>query len=458
MRRAQQIWVQQARFQIGWGMLALCLVLGASAISRGEEAADFAAVKRKFQQQLASRKSSDRLEALRGLKDYPNAEMVKLVVQRGFKDRDEDIRQAAQDTLLATKDNPAVCECLLELLAKDSHRKGSLDGVVPLVRVLLASNLPDAEDGLLDQFDKLAAAPDNVVLMLSEIADGYGKKADPSELSQLQRLTKFKAFKNEFGVRRAVIHAATRYPTKEAVAFLFTVLADEHGEMRGDIVEFLTQVTEQKHGNDTQAWLKWWQENEKTFEYPKRAPPPLLRTIAAAGMGSYYGIPLYAQRMVFVLDTSLSMRLGNRIGAAKRDLTNAVMALDDKAYFNMIAFNNRANQWQSKLVQATPQMKRAAALWINNQEMGGGTASYDALEAAMRFDAEAIYFLTDGALRGGQIEEPGAIIEAITRLNRVRRESIYTIGIGVGAAGNIFDVFLKTLADENYGLYRRVDE
>jgi hypothetical protein len=405
---------------------------------------------------------------LRGLKDYPNAEMVKLVVQRGFKDRDESVRQAAQDTLLAAKDAPEVCESLLEMLSKQSkvsYRKGNieenLEGAIPLLRVLLASSLPDTEEALDALIDKLGAAQatsDNATVMLSHVADAIGKKADPAEFSQLVRLTKFKAFKTDFGLRRAVVHAATRFPTKEAVALIFTVLADEHGELRGDIVEYLTQVTEEKHGNDTQAWLKWWQENEKTFEYPKKAPPPLLRTIAAAGMGSYYGIPLYAQRMVFVIDTSGSMRQGNRIGAAKRDLTSAVMALDDKCYFTMIAFNVGTNVWSSKLLQATPQTKRGAAGWIESQQMGLGTASYDALDAALKFDAEAIYFLTDGAPHGGKIEEPGAIIDEIGRQNRVRRKSIYTIGIGVGAQGNIFDVFLKTLADQNYGLYRRVDE
>jgi len=468
MRRAKQLWFRAARFRIGRSLLALCFVLTfclgsvETFLHGAEDAADFAAVKRKFQQQFASRKAGDRLEAVRGLKEYPNAEMVKLVIQRGFKDREEEVRQAAQDTLLSVKDNPDVCECLLELLAKDSQRKGNLETVLPLFRVLLASNLPDAEDGLIGMIDKLTndkvpAAAENATLMLSEIADGYGKRADPAEFAQLQRLTKFKAFKSEFGVRRAVVHAAMRYPTKEAVALVFSVLADEHGEMRGDIVEFLTQVTAEKHGNDTQAWLKWWQENEKTYEYPKKAPPPLLRTIAAAGMGSYYGIPLYAQRMVFVIDTSGSMR-GERIVAAKRDLTNAVMALNDQAYFTMVAFNVGTNVWSSKLLQATPQTKRGAAGWIEIQQLGPGTASFDALEVALKFDAEAIYFLTDGAPRGGKIDEPGAIIQEITRRNRVHRKSIYTIGIGVGAAGNIFDVFLKTLADENYGLYRRVDE
>lgn len=441
--------------------VACGLAAGALWAADSETPGDFNSVKRKFTQQLTSRKNSDRLEALRGLKDYPCTEMVKLVAQRGLKDRDEELRQAALETLLAVKDNPEVCECLLDMLSKDTHRKGNLEGVTPVLRVLLASNLPDASDGLITQVDKLSSnkgTAENGVLMLASLADELGKKADPAEFEQLTRLMKFKAFKTEFGLRRAVVHAATRYTTKEAVAFLFTILAEEHGELRGDLVEYFTQVTGQKElGADVPGWLKWWQENSKTFEYPKRPAPPLLRTVAVQGMNSYYGIPIYAQRMVFVLDTSLSMR-GPRIYAAKRDLTEAVMKLDDKAWFNMIAFDSRTDNWQSKLVQATPQMKRAAALWVDNHPLGGGTASYDALEAALTYDAEAIYFLTDGAPFGGKIVNPAEIVVEIGRQNRVRRESIYAIGIGVGPPGNLFDTFLKTLSDENYGLYRRVDE
>lgn len=441
-------------------VLAVAAVLVPAAVRAAEAApsGDFAAAKRKLQQQLASRKNADRLEALRALKEYPCADMVKLVTQRGLKDRDEDVRQAALDTLLATKENPEVCECLLDMLSKDSHRKGGLDGVTPVLRVLLASNLPDASDGLITQIDKLSATSNNGVLMLSDLADALGKKADPAEFEQLTRLTRFKAFKTEFGLRRAVVQAATRFPTKEAVAFLFTVLAEEHGELRGDLVEYLTQVTDQKEiGADVPGWLKWWQANEKTFEYPRRPPPPLLRTVAVAGMGSYYGIPIFAQRLVFVIDTSGSMR-GERILAAKRDLMDAIGKLDDKAWFTVIAFNVGTEAWQSKLVQATPQAKRAAANWVESRQLGLGTASYDALDHALRFDAEAIYFLTDGAPFGGKIVDPAQIVMAITQQNRVRRESIYAIGIGVGPAGNLFDSFLKALSDENYGIYRRVDE
>jgi hypothetical protein len=174
-------------------------------------------------------------------------------------------------------------------------------------------------------------------------------------------------------------------------------------------------------------------------------------------MGSYYGIPLYAQRLVFVLDTSSSMR-GPRIAAAVRDLTAAVTGLSESVSFSVVAFNNDVFVWQKKLVPATLANKRAANYWIENQELRPMTASYDALAAAMQFDAEAIYFLTDGAPYGGEITSPPDIIDAISRMNRVRRESIYSIGIGVGPEGSVFDLFLKTLAQENYGLYKRVDE
>ncbi len=231
---------------------------------------------------------------------------------------------ASLDTLLATKDEPEVCQTLLEMLEKDVKRKNGWEPTYPLFRVLLASDLPDAEDGLLSLFNKMSTtSADNAVLLMSSLADAMAKKGEPTELPQLLRLTKTNAFKDEFGLRRAMVQAAMHYPSKEAVAFVFEVYAEEKGELRGDIVEYLTQVTQQKFGNDAQAWLKWWQANEKTFEYPAGVKPQLLRTLAVQGMGSYYGIPLYAQRMVFVLDTSGSMR-GPRIEAAKRDLTSTV--------------------------------------------------------------------------------------------------------------------------------------
>jgi hypothetical protein len=43
-------------------------------------------------------------------------------------------------------------------------------------------------------------------------------------------------------------------------------------------------------------------------------------------------------------------------------------------------------------------------------------------------------------------------------MNRPRRESIYTIGIGPGLPGGPLEVFLNALAEQNLGIYRRVDQ
>jgi hypothetical protein len=42
--------------------------------------------------------------------------------------------------------------------------------------------------------------------------------------------------------------------------------------------------------------------------------------------------------------------------------------------------------------------------------------------------------------------------------NRSRRESIYTIGIAPGPPDGPMEWFMKTLAEQNMGQYRRVDE
>jgi Ca-activated chloride channel family protein len=166
---------------------------------------------------------------------------------------------------------------------------------------------------------------------------------------------------------------------------------------------------------------------------------------------------VFAERLVFVLDTSGSMT-GQRIMAAKRELIKAIGNLSERASFGIVVFNSSVSVWQKQLVPATQKAKHAAIAYVSSQGTAANTASYDALEAAFNFDTEAIYFLSDGAPHGGKIPAPVDIVAAITAINRVRRVSVYTIGIGVGFAGGPLDLFLKTLAEQNLGLYRRVDQ
>jgi hypothetical protein len=88
----------------------------------------------------------------------------------------------------------------------------------------------------------------------------------------------------------------------------------------------------------------------------------------------------------------------------------------------------------------------------------GQTAAYDALQAALCFDVEAIYFLTDGQPTVGRLVTPPAIVAAIGQQNRSRRVSMYAIGIAPGGPGSPLDAFLRTIAEQNFGSYRRVEQ
>ena len=89
---------------------------------------------------------------------------------------------------------------------------------------------------------------------------------------------------------------------------------------------------------------------------------------------------------------------------------------------------------------------------------GGRTATYDALEAAFRLDPEAVYLLSDGAPNSGRIPMPAAIINAVGAMNPHRRISIYCFGIAPGPPDSPMELFMKTLAQQNFGRYRRLDQ
>jgi hypothetical protein len=293
--------------------------------------------------------------------------------------------------------------------------------------------------------------------LLLSLADELGRLADPTSLSTLLKMSKQPLFEEEFSFRRSIVLALTQVQKPEAVDALIEILGTAKGEVRSDISRYLTAISGEQHEIDAKLWREWWDANKADFEFPLRGA----RVAAKAGPGKttslYYGLPIYGQRVLFVIDASLSMR-GARIEAAKRELINAINGLPEGVHFDVIAFHIAVAPWQRKLVLASPENKQQAAAFVLGLDLGRATVSYDALEAALDFDAESIYFLTDGVPRGGKVDDPFQIVEILTRLNRVRRITINSIGIDVGPEGNPFDNFLKTLAEQNYGDYRRVTE
>jgi len=444
---------------LGWFVLPLWSV--ANAQDR-DVAADFKSAKASLSAQIKDRKKETRLAALAKLETFPTPEAAKLLLFQGLGSKDEETARAAFDSLAKITDNKEVCDYLMTTVAKQWKQGKPQEEAFAGIALLVASSISQVHEDALVLVRDAAEKPtgrNNLILLADALANCRGDSA----ARPLLELVEVPLFERDFPFRRAVVQALGSVRSKTAVTVLITLLPKAKGEVRADIVKFLTTVSGQQLGIDAGVWQNWWDQNEKTFQFPPEKKPESKSGNNSAtprpqmAGPNYYGLPISAAKIIFVIDTSGSMR-GPRIFAAKRELCRAIQELPPGVEFNVIAFNGRNYAWQGKLMPAAEDSKQSAIYFVMAQNLDTGTASYDALEAALHFEAEAIYFLTDGAPFGGKIASPPEIIRAIGRLNQFRRMTINSLGIGVGPPGNAFDTFLSTLADQNFGAYERVDQ
>jgi hypothetical protein len=417
--------------------------------------------------QLKSRRVEERLSALASLRRFPVADSAKLV-HGCFIDVDDSVRSAAYDALQSMNDEQEVCDALVGLAESNLKNRRSVEMVQPALAALLSSELPLAQTKAQRFLDESLLNSPQALEILVSLADNLGKHGKSADVRPLVRLSKTRLFAQNFGIRRAVVQALTRTPSAESIGPLIGMLDSVGGEAKADAASYLTQVTKQHHGLNSQAWQKWYAAQAAT-PLPRDTSKPVTVSVAKVMEGTfkrveevpsegghYYGIPIFAERLVFVLDVSGSMQ-GGRFQAAKRELMTAIDNLQSKAKFGIVVFNSNVACWRNDLVPATATNKQEAMQFIERQNPQASTSSFNALEAALTYDIEAIYFLTDGAPTSGKILAPVDIIRTITDVNRLRRISIYTIGIAPGYSGSPTDEFLKNLANENLGTYRRVD-
>jgi len=399
-----------------------------------------------------------RREAVKRLAVFPERETAKLLIQVGLRDTAPEVRSASYDALLKFRDSHEVCDFLVERMNQEA-RLAKPDANAPLLLgVLLSSTLADVETATLRYLDEKLATVKSGPLFAMELADRLATRRDRADIAALNHLAQSKLFE-QFVVRRGVIRALANVEHVDGVDAIIKLLDKIDGEARADAAEYLMLVTGQRWTTPAK-WTTWWMENKSSFEYPKPFVRPPFRALQYRPFdseSSFYGFPIYAKRLVFVLDSSGSMQ-GERLATAKRELSTAVQQLRDNVQFAIVVFNGDVIYWKRQLSHATTTAKADALQFIDRLAARSNTATYEGLQAAFNFDVEAIYLLTDGAPTSGRIVEPVAIVEAITSQNRTRRQSIYTIGVSPGEVDSPFEVFLRNLADANYGLYRRVEK
>ncbi|QDV46986.1 von Willebrand factor type A domain protein [Stieleria neptunia] len=173
----------------------------------------------------------------------------------------------------------------------------------------------------------------------------------------------------------------------------------------------------------------------------------------------YYGINIYAKRLLFVIDRSGSMKtvVGGhaRIQRAKMELITAINGLDEQCQFGILVFDNDVRAWREELVEANETNKRNAIRFVEYLSAGRSTNTYAALRRSLNFDPqlEAVFLLTDGEPTYGQVVNPSAILLDILRRNEVHNVTINTIAIAVEP---LMATFLRNLSEPSNGEFREV--
>ena len=156
--------------------------------------------------------------------------------------------------------------------------------------------------------------------------------------------------------------------------------------------------------------------------------------------------------IVFVVDTSGSMRWDNKMEQAKKALTLCLKKLNRNDRFNVVAFSGEVRVFADKLLAANPANIEKAIKWVESLQPLGATDVNTALLAALSSAKEKsqrpfmIIFLTDGEPTVGE-DDPAKILENVAKANRVRAR-IFVFGIGSEVNTKLLDL----LAEKNYGL------
>lgn len=380
---------------------------------------------------------------------------------RVFQSAREEPRFKSLDNIVrGHRQNPDVPAALWSAIERDVYLRRILPST--LTAIALHGSL-DAPDVVAQLISLLTAADPRVALIATA---GLERRHPPEALQPLLKLPSHPAYKSTYALRHATVGAVGQYPEKPAVDFLVDTVEHARGQLKYEAARHLALRTGQPFGGIGRDWKQWWASQRNTFEFKPVAgvapssPEAVPRAIQwEAEVPTFYGVPIYAERVVFVIDRSASMLSSvddvTRLSEAQRELEGAIRKLPDSAWFNIIAYESNYITYKNGLVSATALEKSEAVQFVYRLDAFGKTACYDALEGALVLDQEleAILFLSDGEPTAGRIVDPRQIVDELTRENQLRRVSINTIGID---ARDIWEQFLQQLAGANFGIYHSI--
>ena len=192
-------------------------------------------------------------------------------------------------------------------------------------------------------------------------------------------------------------------------------------------------------------------------------PGPASRTVAK---GRFFGLPVVGREVVFIIDTSGSMkdfmRSGahrSRLAAAKEQLLFAVQGMDKNSRYKLLTFASDVTVWTPKTVRVRRNTQRTLVEVLDRIRPDGGTNLFAAIhhvlnEAKLKFGESArnrvdeVFVLSDG-LPTGEVDDPEKILGIVHDMNRYQKVRIHTIFVGPNSSAG----FMRRLAEANGGTF-----
>jgi hypothetical protein len=170
---------------------------------------------------------------------------------------------------------------------------------------------------------------------------------------------------------------------------------------------------------------------------------------------SVFGVQGKGTKFVYLFDRSSSME-GAPLAAAKRQLVESLASLESIHQFHIIFFNTKTQSFDitgggRRIAFATDRNKQLAENFVGGITADGGTDRLTALQHAIRFAPDVIFFLTDA----DDPMTPSELAE-IDEANRRAGAAICVIEFGrrqSPSPGN----FLMSLAQQSGGQYGYVN-
>jgi hypothetical protein len=164
---------------------------------------------------------------------------------------------------------------------------------------------------------------------------------------------------------------------------------------------------------------------------------------------TFFQVAAEGQSVVYVIDRSASMGLGDGLAAARAELLASLRQLPASARFQVVCYSRDADvlriAGRSDLVPATPDNVRETAQLLDHARAGGSTNHVQALRRALALEPDVIFLVTDAAdLSPEQVAQ-------VTRWNG-GRTAIHAIELGGPDGGSA----LEALARSNRGTYRSI--